>query len=166
MLIIYLYANYFSNSSVHAGKGAVYTNAGDHELEASIMNGSNLECGGVSLIKTIKNPISAARLVMEKSIHNLLAGKEVEKLCIKYNNNIELCENSYYDTEHRKKQLIKAQEVGKVILDHDSKSNIENKMGTVGCVVMYKGNISAATSTGGMTNKSSGRMGDSALIGI
>lgn len=127
------------------------------------MNGETLECGGVSLIKTIKNPISAARIVMEKSIHNLLVGNEVEKLCIKHNNNFELCENSYYDTEHRKKQLIKAQEAGKVILDHDS--NINNKMGTVGCVVMYKGNISAATSTGGMTNKSCGRMGDSSIIG-
>ena len=131
----------------NTGKGAVYTSEGTHELDASIMDGSNLSTGAVTLIKHVKHPISLARLVMEKTRHVLLGGKGAEKFAEKMG--IELVPNSYFDTEIRYQQLLK----------------IKEKTETVGCVALDKyGNLAAGTSTGGLTNKMAGRIGDSPLI--
>lgn len=131
----------------NTGKGAVYTSEGTHELDASIMDGSNLSTGAVTLIKHVKHPISLARLVMEKTRHVLLGGEGAEKFAEKMG--IELVPNSYFDTEIRYQQLLKTKE----------------KTETVGCVALDKyGNLAAGTSTGGLTNKMAGRIGDSPLI--
>ena len=131
----------------NTGKGAVYTSEGTHELDASIMDGSNLSTGAVTLIKHVKHPISLARLVMEKTRHVLLGGEGAEKFAEKMG--IELVPNEYFDTEIRYQQLLK----------------IKEKTETVGCVALDKyGNLAAGTSTGGLTNKMAGRIGDSPLI--
>jgi len=136
----------------NAGKGAVYTSAGTHELDASIMSGKDLSNGAVTLIKTVKNPITLARLVMEKTPHVLLGGEGAEEFAKQMN--VEMVPNSYYDTPKRFEQLKKLKD----------KTNQQNK-GTVGCVAMDKfGNLAAATSTGGLTNKMPGRIGDSPII--
>jgi L-asparaginase / beta-aspartyl-peptidase len=131
----------------NTGKGAVYTSEGTHELDASIMDGSNLSTGAVTLIKHVKHPISLARLVMEKTRHVLLGGEGAEKFA--KDMGMELVPNSYFDTESRYLQLLKAKQ----------------KTETVGCVCLDKyGNLAAGTSTGGLTNKMPGRIGDSPLI--
>lgn len=131
----------------NAGKGAVYTSAGTHELDASIMDGRDLSSGAVTLITTIKNPISLARLVMDSTNHVLLGGEGAEEFAKEMN--VEIVPNSYFDTPERLKQFKK----------------IKNKSGTVGCVALDAyGNLAAATSTGGLSNKMSGRIGDSPLI--
>lgn len=136
------------NPLFNAGKGAVYTSEGTHELDASIMDGSDLSTGAVTLITRVKNPVSLARLVMEKTPHVLLGGEGAEKFAETMN--IEMVTNDYFDTDDRRKQLNKAQEKIK---------------GTVGCVALdLHGNLAAATSTGGRTNKMPGRIGDSPLI--
>ncbi len=135
------------NPMFNTGKGAVYTSDGTHELDASIMDGSNLSTGAVTLIKHVAHPISLARLVMEKTRHVLLGGEGAENFAKEMG--IELVPNSYFDTETRYQQLLKAKE----------------KTETVGCVVLDKfGNLAAGTSTGGLTNKMPGRIGDSPLI--
>jgi len=136
------------NPLFNAGKGAVYTSEGTHELDASVMDGSNLSTGAVTLITRVKNPISLARLVMQKTPHVLLGGEGAEKFAEAMD--IEMVTNDYFDTDDRRKQLNKAQEEIK---------------GTVGCVALdLHGNLAAATSTGGRTNKMPGRIGDSPLI--
>jgi beta-aspartyl-peptidase (threonine type) len=136
------------NPLFNAGKGAVYTSDGTHELDASIMDGSNLSTGAVTLIKRVKNPISLARKVMEKTSHVLLGGEGAEKFAEEMG--LEIVENNYFDTENRQNQLLKEKEKVK---------------GTVGCVALdLHGNLAAATSTGGRTNKMPGRIGDSPLI--
>ncbi len=142
--------NYLEDNPLfNAGKGAVFTAEGKHELDASIMNGSDLSCGAVAGVTTIKNPISLARLVMEKSPHVLFFGDGAEQFGKKMG--VSIVNNAYFDTDDRLDQLKKAQEKIK---------------GTVGCVAIDKnGNISAGTSTGGMTNKMHGRIGDSPIIG-
>jgi beta-aspartyl-peptidase (threonine type) len=136
------------NPKFNAGKGAVYTSEGTHELDASIMDGSDLSAGAVTLIKKVRNPVSLARLVMEKTPHILLGGTGAEKFA--GDNGLEIVDNTYFDTEIRHKQLINAKDKVK---------------GTVGCVALDKnGNLAAATSTGGLTNKMIGRIGDSPLI--
>jgi len=131
----------------NAGKGAVYTSEGTHELDASIMDGSNLSTGAVTLIKRVKNPITLARYVMEKTPHVLLGGEGADKFAEQMG--LEIVPNTYFDTEQRHKQLSKEKE----------------KKGTVGCVALdLKGNLAAGTSTGGRTNKMVGRIGDSPLI--
>ena len=136
------------NPLFNAGKGAVYTSDGTHELDASIMDGSNLSTGAVTLIKRVKNPISLARHVMEKTPHVLLGGEGAEKFAEEMG--LEIVENNYFDTENRQNQLKKEKEKVK---------------GTVGCVALdLHGNLAAATSTGGRTNKMPGRIGDSPLI--
>jgi L-asparaginase / beta-aspartyl-peptidase len=139
---------YFENDpKFNTGKGAVYTSDGTHEMDASIMDGSNLSTGAVTLIRHIKHPISLARLVMEKTRHVLLGGERAEKFAKEMG--MELVPNSYFDTESRYLQLLKAKQ----------------KTETVGCVCLDKyGNLSAGTSTGGLTNKMPGRIGDSPLI--
>ena len=136
----------------NAGKGAVFTGAGTNELDASIMDGATLQAGAVAGVKTVKNPISAARKVMEKTWHVLLAGEGADAFAKEQE--LDIVDNSYFHTEHRFKSLIKAKE-----------KEIE-KHGTVGCVALdKKGNLAAGTSTGGLTNKRWGRVGDSPIIG-
>ena len=152
----------------NAGKGAVYNSAGEHEMDASIMDGNTLNCGAVAGVKHIKNPINAARVVMDSTRHVLMAGQGAEDFAKL--NSIELVDSHYFDTEKRYEQLLKAQQREKVTLDHTSMNTKEliddHKYGTVGAVAIDKhGNIAAATSTGGMTNKKYGRIGDSPIVG-
>ena len=136
----------------NAGKGAVFTGAGTNELDASIMDGATLQGGAVAGVKTVKDPISAARKVMEKTWHVLLAGEGADAFAKEQG--LDIVDNSYFHTEHRFKSLIKAKE-----------KEME-KHGTVGCVALdKKGNLAAGTSTGGLTNKRWGRVGDSPIIG-
>ena len=133
----------------NAGKGSVLTNEETVEMDASIMTGSDLNAGAVATLKTIKNPISAARAVMEKSKHVFLSGKGAENFAV--DNGLETVNNSYFITEKQLKQIRKIK---------------ENKYGTVGCVALDKsGNITAGTSTGGMMNKKWNRIGDVPIIG-
>ena len=136
----------------NAGKGAVFTGAGSNDLDASIMDGATLQGGAVAGEKTVKNPISVARKVMEKTWHVLLAGEGADAFAKEQG--LDIVDNSYFHTEHRFKSLIKAKE-----------KEME-KHGTVGCVALdKKGNLAAGTSTGGLTNKRWGRVGDSPIIG-
>ena len=133
----------------NAGKGSVLTNEETVEMDASIMTGSDLNAGAVATLKTIKNPISAARAVMEKSKHVFLSGKGAENFAV--DNGLETVNNNYFITEKQLKQIRKIK---------------ENKYGTVGCVALDKsGNITAGTSTGGMMNKKWNRIGDVPVIG-
>ena len=152
----------------NSGKGAVYNSAGEHELDASIMDGKTLNCGAVAGVKHIKNPINAARIVMDSTRHVFMAGQGAEDFAKLHG--IELVDSHYFDTEKRYEQLLQAQKREKVTLDHTSMNTKEliddHKYGTVGAVAIDKdGNIAAATSTGGMTNKKYGRIGDSPIIG-
>jgi beta-aspartyl-peptidase (threonine type) len=155
----------------NAGKGAVFTHDGHNELDAAIMNGSNLECGAVASVRHIKNPISAARKVMEHSEFILLNSEGAESFAKEQG--VELVDTSYFFTQHGWDQLQDAIEDDKTELDHSGKQKAsteqkprEEKFGTVGCVALdIHGNIAAGTSTGGLTNKRYGRIGDSPLIG-
>lgn len=136
----------------NAGKGAVFTEAGTHELDASIMFGKDLSCGAVAGVTSIKNPVSLARIVMEKTPHVLFAGRGADLLGEKFN--VDLVDNSYFHTEFRYQQWKK------------SKQKETESKGTVGCVALdIHGNLSAATSTGGRGDKWTGRVGDSPIIG-
>lgn len=146
----------------NAGKGAVFTNEGTHEMDASIMEGKNLEAGAVSLVTGIKNPISLARDVMEKSYHVFLAGEGAMKFAKGLGYEIESPE--YFFDEVRYKQWQGIKDSDNFQLDHSVKK--DGKFGTVGAVACdQNGNIAAATSTGGMTNKKWGRVGDSPMVG-
>jgi L-asparaginase / beta-aspartyl-peptidase len=143
--------NYLENNKLfNSGKGAVFTNEGKHELDASIMQGKDLSSGAVAGVTIIKNPISLARLVMEKTEYVLFAGKGADDLGILLG--VEIVPNSYFhDSTSYQKWL---------------KSNLPKQQGeTVGCVALDQyGDITAGTSTGGRQNKMSGRVGDSPLI--
>ncbi len=144
----------------NAGKGAVFTNAETNELDASFMEGKNLNAGSVGGVSNIKNPISAARAVMEKSDHVLLTGKGAEIFAAAQG--IETVESKYFFTQRRWDflQKVKAEEAA------EKEVSSEAKHGTVGCVALDKnGNLAAGTSTGGMTNKRWNRLGDSPIIG-
>ena len=148
----------------NAGKGAVFTAKGEHELDASIMNGKTLEAGAVSSVRGVKNPVSLARLVMEKSGHVFLTGAGAEEFG--KSQNIEFRDSDYFYDEFRYQQWQSIKETDSFQLDHSSKSSNTQKYGTVGAVALdNNGNIAAATSTGGMTNKKFGRVGDSPMIG-
>lgn len=141
----------------NAGKGAVLTEKGVAELDASIMDGKTLKAGAIAGIKHVKNPITLARLVMDKSPHVMMIGEGAEEFAKE--NNIEMVDNSYFITPNRWKQYQKMKES----LDKKIK---EEKHGTVGCVALDKnGNLAAGTSTGGMMMKKFGRVGDSPIIG-
>ncbi len=142
--------NYLENDpKFNAGKGAVFTSAGKHELDASIMNGKDLSCGAVAAVKHIKNPISLARLVMEKTKHVMLCGEGADEFGKQMK--VAYVDNKYFDTPQRLEQYEKIK---------------EEKHGTVGCVCLDKqGNLAAGTSTGGTGNKMPGRVGDSPIIG-
>jgi beta-aspartyl-peptidase (threonine type) len=147
----------------NAGKGAVFTHKGKNELDASIMDGSSLEAGAVAGVRTIKNPILAARAVMEQSPHVLLSGKGAEEFAKTVG--LELVDPAYFYTESRYKSLQRALELEKGG-SGSVEDSIVNKFGTVGVVALdADGNLAAGTSTGGTTNKKYGRIGDSPVIG-
>jgi len=149
----------------NAGKGAVYTNQETNEMDASIMDGANLDAGAVAGITTIKNPISAARKVMENSPHVLLSGEGANQFAEEQG--LEIVDPSYFATEDNLNRVkkIKAEALTKTANLIVTKYP-DYKFGTVGCVALDKnGNISAGTSTGGMTNKKWNRIGDSPIIG-
>jgi beta-aspartyl-peptidase (threonine type) len=136
----------------NAGKGAVFTNAGTVELDAAIMDGTGLRAGAVAGVKHIKNPIALARLVMERSPHVLLAGEGAEAFAKEQG--MPLVPQSYFYTERRRKELERA------------KAAQARVHGTVGALALdRRGRIAAGTSTGGLTNKRWGRIGDSPVIG-
>ncbi|MFT5216842.1 MAG: beta-aspartyl-peptidase (threonine type) [Glaciecola sp.] len=146
----------------NAGKGAVFTNEGTHEMDASIMDGKTLEAGAVSLVTGIKNPVSLARDVMEKSYHVFLAGEGAMKFAKSNGYDIETPEYFYDEVRYKQWQGIKDSDSFQ--LDHSVKK--DGKFGTVGAVACDQhGNIAGATSTGGMTNKKWGRVGDSPMVG-
>lgn len=141
----------------NAGKGAVLNHEGMAELDASVMDGKSLATGAIAGVKDIKNPIRLARTVMEKSEHVLLTGSGASQFAVQQGFN--LVPNSYFITEKRQKEL-------QQLLNKERESGINDKHGTVGCVALDSfGNIAAGTSTGGMSNKKFGRIGDSPIIG-
>lgn len=146
----------------NAGKGSVFTANGTHEMDASIMEGKTRDAAAVSLISGIKNPISLARCVMEKSEHVFLAGEGAMSFAKENGFTVENPE--YFFDELRHKQWQEIKDSGQFQLDHSPKK--DHKFGTVGAVACdIYGNLAAATSTGGMTNKKWGRVGDSPMIG-
>lgn len=146
----------------NAGKGSVFTATETHEMDASIMDGKSLEAGAVSLITGIKNPVSLAKDIMEKSEHVFLAGDGAMQFAKA--NNYRLENADYFYDELRHQQWLDIKDTDNFQLDHAAKK--DSKFGTVGAVACdINGNIAAATSTGGMTNKKYGRVGDSPMIG-
>lgn len=146
----------------NAGKGSVFTDKGTHEMDASIMEGKELNAGTITLVQHIKNPISLAKLVMEKSEHVMLGGEGAMDFARKMGCTFE--NKSYFFDEYRHQQWLKAKELNKILLDHTIIKN--NKIGTTGAVALDAfGNLAAGTSTGGVTNKKFGRIGDSPIIG-
>lgn len=153
----------------NAGRGSVFTAEGKHELDASIMNGRDLSAGAVAEVTNIKNPVSAARAVMEKSEHVFLTGRGAEAFAAAQG--LQSVEAAYYFTKERWEALqrVREEDPAKTELDHGGNSMKkvkEEKFGTVGAVALDShGHLAAATSTGGMTNKKWGRVGDSPMIG-
>lgn len=152
----------------NAGKGAVFTGDGTHELDASIMDGRTLQAGAVASVKHVKNPITLARLVLEKSPHVMMVGAGAEEFAVQHN--LERVSQYYFYTEKRWKSLQKRKEsVEEKTTLVPEKENIklaDKEKGTVGAAALDKaGNLAAGTSTGGMTNKMFGRVGDSPIIG-
>jgi len=140
----------------NAGKGAVFTAAGVNEMDASIMDGSNLDAGAVAGVTSVRHPISAARAVMEKSPHVMLARDGAEAFAAEQG--LEIVDPAYFHTERRWQAYLKAKA--------KKESDPDRKHGTAGCVALDQaGNIAAGTSTGGMTLKMWGRIGDSPVIG-
>jgi beta-aspartyl-peptidase (threonine type) len=157
----------------NAGRGAVFTHEGEIELDASIMDGENLRSGAVTFVKNIKNPVRLARLVMERSDHVLLAGEGANQFADEMGVDTE--PDEYFFTEHRWLELQEAMAAGRVQLDHSdddgdqaaaAAGSATKPIGTVGAVACdSRGNLAAATSTGGMTNKKFGRVGDTPIVG-
>jgi L-asparaginase / beta-aspartyl-peptidase len=166
----------------NAGRGSVFTHEGKNEMDAAIMDGRRLKAGAVAFLKNVKNPVKLARLVMERTEHILLAGNGANEFAREMNVDFE--DDAYFFTDFRYQQLLKAREAGVVQLDHTAEEpeiieetessnldksvirNPKSAIGTVGAVACdLQGNLAAATSTGGMTNKKFGRIGDTPLIG-
>ena len=147
------------NPLFNAGKGSVFTHEGKHEMDASIMDGKALMAGAVAGVEKIKNPVTLAKAVMQKTEHVFLIGKGAMEFAEKIKS--EMMPDEYFFTQQRYDQLQDIRESDTMQLDHSDK-----KFGTVGAVALdIYGNIGAATSTGGMTNKKYGRVGDSPMIG-
>lgn len=155
----------------NAGKGAVFTHEETNEMDASIMDGKTLNAGASAGTRTIKNPIDLARAVMDKSPHVMLSGKGAETFAAEHE--LDIVDPSYFYTDRRFESLQRIKESQNTELDHDEKKTAfydadikDSKFGTVGCAALDKyGNLAAGTSTGGMTNKRWGRIGDSPIIG-
>lgn len=152
----------------NAGRGSVYTADRQHEFDAAIMDGSNLGAGAVAAVHRIRNPVRLARQVMQHTRHILLAGEGAEKMAEAWG--IEREDEQWFHVDKRLEQLERAQAKGEIGRDHDkslgSDPAQDKKHGTVGCVALDEaGNIAAATSTGGLTNKKPGRVGDTPVIG-
>ncbi|WP_216081642.1 beta-aspartyl-peptidase [Citrobacter sp. MGH 55] len=149
----------------NAGIGAVYTRDETHELDACIMDGNTLKAGAVAGVSHLRNPILAARLVMERSPHVMMIGAGAEKFAA--GEGMALVSADLFSTPERYQQLLVARSSGETVLDHSGAPLDEGKkMGTVGAVALDEhGNLAAATSTGGMINKLPGRVGDSPLVG-
>ena len=149
----------------NAGRGAVFTNMGTNELDASVMDGASLKAGAVAGLKHIKNPISLARLVMDKSPHVMMVGEGAEAFARQQG--MAMVSQKYFFTERRWNQLLEAKkkEMQKSSNESHPTPN-EASFGTVGAVALdQKGGLAAGTSTGGVTNKRFGRVGDSPIIG-
>ncbi len=164
----------------NAGRGAVYTSAETHELDAAVMDGSTLAAGAISCVHGVRNPIRAARVVMEQSPHVFMTGEGA--MAFLRAHGVAFEPESYFHTEQRLAQLHQArnQNPDAMLLDHDGAASMKSsgmsfignplderkKMGTVGAVALDSaGHLAAATSTGGMTNKLPGRVGDTPVIG-
>jgi beta-aspartyl-peptidase (threonine type) len=155
----------------NAGKGSVFAHDGTNQMDAAIMDGKTLDAGTLANVRTIKNPISAAKLIMKKSKFVFLSGKGAEKFAKE--NNIKIVDTSYFFYKPRWDEFIKIRDSKNIKLDHDNSSGMLepfnssiDKYGTVGCVVMDRyGNLAAGTSTGGIVNKDYSRIGDSPIIG-
>ncbi len=144
-----------SEGIFNAGKGAVFTSEGKHSLDACIMDGSTLKVGAVAGVRTIKSPISAARLVMDKTKHVLLIRDGAEEFAAKMG--LEIVPNNYFDSPNRKKV---------VDMKEGQEPSVEEGQGTVGCVCLdQRGNLAAATSTGGLGGVMPGRVGDAPICG-
>ena len=168
----------------NAGKGAVYTSAGTHELDACVMDGQGCRAGAVAGVSRTRNPILAARAVMDRSAHLLFVGAAADELAASHG--LEQVDPGWFGTPHRLEQLQRAKQLqAGVLRDHDGQELLrkevsqqgreaqgsgpideETKFGTVGAVALdAAGHLAAATSTGGMTNKQAGRVGDTPLVG-
>lgn len=146
----------------NAGKGAVFNHIGQHEMDAALMSGTNLSAGAVCGVKHVKNPILLAKAVMQQSEHVMMAGEGAEAFGKMVG--AEFADDAYFHTDHRYQQWLDIRDTDQFQLDHTAASN--KKMGTVGAVALdQNGHLAAATSTGGMTNKRFGRVGDSPVIG-
>lgn len=156
--------NYLEDNPLfNSGRGAVLTSEGAVELDASLMDGATRNAGAVTGVKTIRHPISASRLVMDSSVHVMMAGEGAEKFADEFE--LERVENSFFITERRRKyyERQKALESGP---EGNDGAPLIKKYGTVGCVALdQQGNLAAGTSTGGMSNKRFGRVGDTPIIG-
>jgi beta-aspartyl-peptidase (threonine type) len=159
----------------NAGLGAVFTSAGSHELDASIMDGASLEAGAVAGVRHVRNPILAAHAILKDERFVLLGGESADSYAVAAG--LEPVPNAYFSTEHRHAQLlaVQSQDPERAALDHSVtvdvattqiKKDDTRKFGTIGAVALdSKGHLAAATSTGGMTNKRPGRIGDTPLVG-
>ncbi len=154
----------------NAGKGSVFTHDGTNEMDAAIMDGKTLKAGAVAEVRTIKNPISAAKAVMEKSDFVFLSGRGAEQFAMEQQ--LEMADSSYFFTKERWDQFMMIRDSTKAKPDlsdttgYSAPGDNNEKFGTVGCVVLDRyGNLAAGTSTGGIVNKRYGRIGDSPVIG-
>jgi len=155
----------------NAGKGSVFASDGVQYMDASLMDGANKRAGSLCGATRIRNPIRAAKLVMEHTRHVMLYGEDVHRLAEEHN--IETVEPTWFHTQYRADQLQRAIAANTILLDHESveshsrkATSEDNCKGTVGAVALdLNGNVAAATSTGGLVNKRPGRVGDSAIIG-
>ncbi|MBX9781655.1 MAG: isoaspartyl peptidase/L-asparaginase [Chitinophagaceae bacterium] len=156
----------------NAGRGSVFTKTGKHEMDASIMNGRTLEAGAVAGVQKVKNPVLLAKAIMEKSEHVMLSGEGA--LQFAKEQQLQLKEDDYFFSQFRYEQWQMVKNENTVALDHNlqvsssakTMADKEKKFGTVGAVACdASGNLAAATSTGGMTNKNYNRIGDTPVIG-
>jgi len=153
----------------NAGHGAVFTHGETHELDAAVMDGATLAAGAIAGVSHVRRPVRAARAVLEDGAHVLLAGAGAEAFA--RDRGLEMVEPLFFSTEARRQQLYRVRDTGRVVTDHEGAAmtpplDEDKKFGTVGAVALdMHGHLAAATSTGGMTNKRVGRIGDSPLIG-
>jgi beta-aspartyl-peptidase (threonine type) len=148
----------------NAGKGSVLTGEGTVEMDASIMDGATKKAGAVASVKRIKNPIGAARVVMERSPHVMMVGEGAETFVKQQG--VQLVSPGYFITPFRKEQWERAKQQEKQRIKRSAETDARDAIGTVGAVALdSRGNLAAGTSTGGMLNKKFGRVGDSPIIG-